>query len=49
MSKGSKPRPFTVSNEEYDNRWDAIFGNDKPKEPEPEPALEELNQQTPPQ
>ena len=26
--KGSKPRPFSVSQEEYDNRWDAIFGRD---------------------
>ena len=30
--KGSKPRPFCVSQEEYDNRWDNIFGRDKPKE-----------------
>lgn len=28
MSKGSRPRPFSVSNEEYDRRWDAIFGRD---------------------
>jgi hypothetical protein len=27
--KGSKPRPFSVSQKEYDNRWDAIFGRDK--------------------
>ena len=26
--KGSKPRPFSVSQEEYDKRWDAIFGRD---------------------
>jgi hypothetical protein len=26
--KGSSPRPFSVSNEEYANRWDAIFGRD---------------------
>lgn len=32
MSKGSKPRPFSVANEDYANRWDAIFGKDKPKE-----------------
>lgn len=31
MSKGSKPRPFSVSNEEYANRWDAIFGKDLEK------------------
>lgn len=30
--KGSKPRPYSVSQEEYDNRWDNIFGKDKPKE-----------------
>lgn len=30
--KGSSPRPFSVSNEDYANRWDAIFGKDKPKE-----------------
>ena len=28
--KGSRPRPFSVSNEEYSTRWDAIFGRDKP-------------------
>ena len=26
MSKGSRQRPVQVSNEEYANRWDAIFG-----------------------
>jgi len=26
--KGSKPRPFSVTQEQYDNRWDAIFGRD---------------------
>jgi len=26
MSKGSTGRPFSVSNEEYSNRWNAIFG-----------------------
>lgn len=29
MSKGSTPRPFVVSNVEYANRWDAIFGRDE--------------------
>lgn len=28
MGKGSAPRPFQVSNQEYSNRWDAIFGRD---------------------
>ena len=28
MSKGSTQRPFSVTNEEYANRWNAIFGKD---------------------
>ena len=31
VGKGSAPRPFKVSNEEYSNRWDAIFGRDNEK------------------
>ena len=31
MSKGSTGRPFSVTNEEYSNRWDAIFGRDNEK------------------
>lgn len=27
--KGSAPRPFSVSNEEYAKRWETIFGRDK--------------------
>ena len=34
MSKGSSPRPFKVSNQEYSNRWDAIFGRDNEKKNE---------------
>jgi hypothetical protein len=30
--KGSSPRPYSVSNEEYANRWDAIFNRDKQEE-----------------
>lgn len=30
--KGSAPRPFSVSNEEYAQRWDAIFGRDLKQE-----------------
>lgn len=26
--KGSSPRPFSVSNQEYSNRWDIIFGRE---------------------
>lgn len=28
MSKGSKPRPYSVTQQEYDQRWDAIFQKD---------------------
>ena len=27
--KGSKPRPFSVADQEYATRWDAIFGRDE--------------------
>lgn len=27
--KGSKPRPLSVAQEQYDARWDLIFGRDK--------------------
>lgn len=30
--KGSKPRPMSVSQQEYDTRWDAIFGRDLKEE-----------------
>jgi hypothetical protein len=29
MSKGSTPRPFNVAQEQYEARWDLIFGRDK--------------------
>jgi hypothetical protein len=46
MSKGSTPRPFSIANEEYANRWDAIFGRDSPKYEADESALtqEQLDQ-----
>ena len=40
MSKGSSPRPFQVSNQEYANRWDAIFGKDNDSQENKENALE---------
>lgn len=30
MSKGSGRRPSNLTQEEWDNRWDAIFGRDEP-------------------
>ena len=40
MSKGSTGRPFSVTNEEYKNRWDAIFGRDNDSQENKEKALE---------
>ena len=34
--KGSTPRPFSISQDEYASRWDAIFQRDLPKEEKPE-------------
>ena len=44
MSKGSVPHPFVVTNEEYANRWDAIFGRDTEKK-----VVEESTQETKPE
>jgi hypothetical protein len=30
--KGSKPRPFSISQQEYENRWDYIFSRDLKEE-----------------
>jgi hypothetical protein len=38
--KGSSPRPFSVSQDEYNKRWDAIFGRDLEEQQEEE-VLEE--------
>jgi hypothetical protein len=32
--KGSKPRPLSVPTEDFDNRWDIIFGKKKDKQQE---------------
>ena len=43
--KGSKPRPFSVTQQEYESRWDAIFGRDLKEEKEKEKrekALDEM-------
>lgn len=41
MSKGSAPRPFAVSDQEYASRWDAIFGRDIEKRKAAEEAMDE--------
>lgn len=33
--KGSSPRPFSVSQAEYDSRWDAIFSRDLKEDKQP--------------
>ena len=38
MSKGSTARPFSVPKEEYNSRFDAIFGNKKPPQEPEKPA-----------
>ena len=38
--KGSKPRPFSVSDLEYATRWDAIFAKDQ--KAQQERALDEM-------
>lgn len=34
--KGSRARPYSVTNDEYSQRWDAIFGRDLDKKTPPE-------------
>lgn len=34
MSKGSAQRPRSVADDEWEARWDAIFGKDKPTKEE---------------
>ena len=47
MSKGSRPRPFSISQEELAERHDAIFGKKPPKEPYvPPPLPDELKTQS---
>jgi hypothetical protein len=38
--KGSAPRPFSVSQQEWDNRWDAIFSRDLDKKQEAQEKIE---------
>jgi hypothetical protein len=40
--KGSQPRASSVTQEEYDNRWDTIFGRDLKEQEKREKALDEM-------
>ena len=37
--KGSRPRPFSVAQKEYETRWDAIFGRDLKEEKQEDASL----------
>lgn len=43
--KGSSPRPYSVSLEEFDNKFDTIFGKKEPKERYVPPPLPELKEE----
>lgn len=47
MGKGSISRPFSVSNQEYANRWNAIFGKNNDSQENKEKALESTGQRDP--
>jgi hypothetical protein len=42
--KGSRPRPYSVSQQEYDTRWDAIFCRDLQDEKKEEYRVNKLGQ-----
>ena len=46
--KGSKSRPFSISQQEYDNRWDNIFSRDlkEDKQDEREDKITRNNEET---
>ncbi len=46
MSKGSGRRPSNLTEHEWTNRWDAIFGRDLDKKQATEDAMEELEKET---
>ena len=46
MSKGSGRRPSNLTETEWTNRWDAIFGRDLEKKQATEDAMDELEQET---
>jgi hypothetical protein len=45
MSKGSGRRPSQLSQDEWVNRWDSIFGKDLDKKKAVEDALDDLYEQ----
>ena len=49
MGKGSIPRPFSVTQQEYSQRWDAIFGRDIKDEKTPVDGSKAEEKPSPPQ
>jgi hypothetical protein len=45
--KGSAPRPFSVSQAEYDSRWDAIFGRDLKEDKTPSTDEQNIDLENP--
>jgi hypothetical protein len=45
MSKGSRPRPFSVPVSTYNDNLDAIFGKKPPKEPYVPPPLPDMSEE----
>jgi hypothetical protein len=41
MSKGSRPRPYSVSQKQFSNNYDAIFGKKDPRQVEDAQAEDE--------
>jgi hypothetical protein len=46
MSKGSRPRPFSVSHEEFANSMELIFGKKPPKQQYVPPPLPDVSETT---
>ena len=42
--KGHTQRPRSIADEEWSNRWDAIFGRDKPEQTKEQPNDEVAEQ-----
>lgn len=45
MSKGSRPRPFSVSQEQFNAQMDTIFGKKSPREQYVPPPLPDMTEE----
>ena len=46
MSKGSTPRPYSVSQKQFTDNWDAIFKKDKQEQKEKEKQNDSMGRRT---